>query len=395
MQLLILYFWPVCLAFLCLNGLTANAATHYLMPANPNAANPYTSWETAGTSVIDVVNAAMTNATMPRTVMATNGIYFLTNTVTITNDVTLQGVNGRDTTIFNGAASFFFILKHPLCILNRLTVTNGAGGIKIAAGTVTNCLITGCLPVILPGAISGINIGSIAGPAIIANSMISGNVTRGISVFLECAVMNCTIENNNSPTDGAGIYCGDFNAASMTFRNCLIRNNVATNTAYGGGIRINQMNNVNFANCTIVSNIAKTAGGGLAISGFLNTNAIVNCIIQSNACQSGSSQASRNIHFVTTTGNNTSSVGYSCSTSNSFFVLDSRGNTTNDPGFVGFAKGNYRLNSRSPCFNSGTNEMDWMISAVDLDGHARILHGQADMGAYELFIPSGTMFRFR
>ena len=65
---MIINFWLAC--FLCSGILAASAATHYLVPTNNTggAINPYTDWETAGTSVIDVVKAAMSNGTTPRTV---------------------------------------------------------------------------------------------------------------------------------------------------------------------------------------------------------------------------------------------------------------------------------------------------------------------------------------
>jgi len=36
-----------------------------------------------------------------------------------------------------------------------------------------------------------------------------------------------------------------------------------------------------------------------------------------------------------------------------------------------------------------------MTDAVDLDRRARILHGRVDMGAYELFILRGAIFKAR
>ena len=36
-----------------------------------------------------------------------------------------------------------------------------------------------------------------------------------------------------------------------------------------------------------------------------------------------------------------------------------------------------------------------MTDTVDLDGYARILHGRVDMGAYELFILRGAIFKVR
>ena len=58
--------------------------------------------------------------------------------------------------------------------------------------------------------------------------------------------------------------------------------------------------------------------------------------------------------------------------------------STNDPCFVNAAGENYRLQSNSPCINTGTNQ-SWMIGAMDLDGNPRIspASGIVDMGAYE------------
>jgi len=78
------------------------------------------------------------------------------------------------------------------------------------------------------------------------------------------------------------------------------------------------------------------------------------------------------------------------------------GNTALDPQFVDpdgpdndpqtFAGNNYRLSGISPCIDAGKNE-NWMLTATDLDGNPRILHGglslTVDMGAYEY------AFRFR
>jgi len=54
-------------------------ATHYVVTNGTpgvSSADPYTNWDTAGTNIIDVVNAAMTNA-VPRVVWVSNGVYVL------------------------------------------------------------------------------------------------------------------------------------------------------------------------------------------------------------------------------------------------------------------------------------------------------------------------------
>ena len=57
------------------------------------------------------------------------------------------------------------------------------------------------------------------------------------------------------------------------------------------------------------------------------------------------------------------------------------GNITSAPLFLDFAAGNLRLQSNSPCINSGNNT--WVASAIDLDDSPRVLGGTVDIGAYE------------
>jgi len=227
--------------FLCLSVLAAQAATHYLVPTNTSAANPYTNWAMAGTSVIDVVNAAMTNASTPRIIWVTNGVYVLTNSVSITNGVTLQSVNGRDVTIFNGNALYKFSMSHTSSVLNNLTITNcysasWGGGISLSSGTITNCLITDCISAANGG--GGIYMG--AAIAIVANCVIRRNrligAGQGGGVYtISGTIKNCTIEKNSSIGHGAGIMTG----GTDKIYNCLIVDNFSSGTSlYGGGIYI-------------------------------------------------------------------------------------------------------------------------------------------------------------
>jgi len=409
----------ICLGgLLCLSVLTANAATHYLVPTNTGAINPYTSWATAGTSVIDVVKAAMTNATTPRTVWTTNGVYVLTNDVTITNDVALRGVNGQDATIFNGNKLYHFVMQHTNCVLAALTISNGwssgdGGGIMIWGGTITNCLITSCANPDRFGAGVCIANGKVVNSTVSGNTNTAGGggITIGYSnsgnpISATGRVENCIVKDNYVTDQGAGIRLGTSGQYSSSVvaivKNSLIMNNIVGQTAsrYGGGIFI-CATNVLVANCTIVSNYATKAGGGVAFyCDSDRENVVINCIIISNSCTTNGSadpvtdERTRNIRKASGAAW-TNGVAYSCSTSNSYFVLNGRGNTTNDPAFTSFTGKDYRFSRTSPCFNSGTNQTDWMNGAVDLDGHARILHGRVDMGAYELYLPSGTIFRFR
>jgi len=84
-----------------LSGYCFAATTYYVVTNNPDSHDPYTNWGIAGTNIIDVVNAALTNGS-GNTVLVSNGTYVLTNEITITNTMTLQGVHGREYTFLNG-----------------------------------------------------------------------------------------------------------------------------------------------------------------------------------------------------------------------------------------------------------------------------------------------------
>jgi hypothetical protein len=72
-----------------------------------------------------------------------------------------------------------------------------------------------------------------------------------------------------------------------------------------------------------------------------------------------------------------STLAYCCTTPNPGGI----GNITNAPLFVDQANGNLRLQSNSPCINSGNNA--YVVGSTDLDGRPRIVGGTVDIGAYE------------
>jgi len=54
-------------------------------------------------------------------------------------------------------------------------------------------------------------------------------------------------------------------------------------------------------------------------------------------------------------------------------------NITNDPVFVNFAAGNFRLQTNSPCIDVGSGSP----GTIDLDGRPRVVGTKIDIGAYE------------
>ncbi len=193
---------------------------------------------------------------------------------------------------------------------------------------------------------------SLASPKIILDGFtISNGFTDyfGGGVFGgNATVQNCII-SENSAFYGGGAYCH-----KGTVQSCLINGNSAS---YGGGVYCYSGGTVQ--NCTICDNTSGFNGGGG------NGGTIYNSIIYYNTAGSDGDNL------------NDATVEYSCS----FPLYPGEGNTNSTPEFINRASGNYRLNSLSPCIDSGTNAFaggDW-----DLDGNPRIIGGIVDMGAYE------------
>jgi hypothetical protein len=137
----------------------------------------------------------------------------------------------------------------------------------------------------------------------------------------------CRILNNSSVQAGAVTYA--------ILYDCLVANNKGSQNDAGlvDGAAIN---------CTIVGNI----GGGVRGSSVLNSIVISNTVYNFSNCN----------------------ITNSCGTS----LPAGPGNIAADPRFVDYAKGDFRLDSNSPCINAGMN-MPWMYDATDLDGNRRVV----------------------
>jgi len=150
---------------------------------------------------------------------------------------------------------------------------------------------------------------------------------------------------------------GSGGAASFSIlQNCILTGNSVSGA--GGGTAYSDL-----INCTMTGNSAGFAGG--AYSCYLR-----NCIAYYN---------SEPNHFADYY------VRYSCTTP----MADGPGNITNAPLVVDQVAGNLRLQSNSPCINSGLNA--YGPSGPDRDGNPRILGGTVDIGAYEFQSPASVI----
>jgi hypothetical protein len=337
----------------CLVGvINVPAAVLYVDANSASPTPPYTNWVTAATNIQDAVDAAAAGDQ----ILVTNGVYQtggkadmfgVTNCVAVDKTLVLASVNGPSTTVINGSGVMRCVYLANSSRLTGFTLTNGfagpffaGGGVAFdvfgASGSVSNCVIVGCVA----------KYGGSAGPA----GPIYGYIPLGGTLI------NCILRSNsaghadfNIPGVGGGAY-------GTTLNNCTLIGNSAAGLGGGGGASSSKLQN-----CTLAGNSASGSGGGAVYSDLLNCIAYYNSEPNHLNC----------------------SVAYSCTTP----AFDGS-NITNAPTFVNT---NYwadlRLQAGSLCIDAGTNLSG--ILTNDLDGRPRPLDGNADgvaafdMGAYE------------
>ncbi len=155
--------------------------------------------------------------------------------------------------------------------------------------------------------------------------------------------LNSCLVKGNAARYGGGSYCG-------TLGNCIVSGNTAL---FGAGSY-----NGTLHNCTLSDNTA-TYGGGGACLGTLN-----NCIVWGNVART-----SNEVYGAT--------CRYLCSDE----PLAGVGNIVGNPLFLNAANGDYRLQTGSPCIDTGANA--YVMGETDFAGNPRVANGVVDIGAYE------------
>lgn len=416
----ITYVCITLVSLLWFGAIAVRATDRYVVePGTPGGTNagPYTNWNIAATQIQWAVNAAAAG----ETVWVTNGTYYLTNEISVGN-VILQSVNGMGKTFINGNYPAYtnrcLYINSTGAVVKGFTIMNAystnnvdgiaGGGVLLYSGTLRNCHITTNVGV-YGGGVQITGVGSIydciissnssttsAGLGgglystgrsnIINNCVFIGNVVgnRGGGMFLHGVsasdnrahtVINCVFIGNRAGTGdytfGGGVLVS---GANNTFRNCVFDGNTDSSTFNSaGGVMLYTASNTKIQNCTFARNTTEALYHWPDLAGAL----VENCIFVSNTYST--SQAS------TTNRNNRTDSPIAAGVNTN--------NITTNPSFVNYAAGNFRLAKGSPCINTGTNNLDWMTGAIDLDGRIRIRYGTGDMGAYE-YIAAGTIFSF-
>ena len=273
--------------------------------------------------------------------------------------------------------------------LNNCTLMyNWAGSGGGADGcTLNNCMLTG----------NSASEGGGASFGTLKNWMLTGNSvsSRGGGVYYS-TLNDCTLTSNSASSYGGG------GASDSGLNNCTLTGNSAYS---GGGAQGCTLNN-----CTLVGNSASGEGGG-AVDSTLN-----NCTITGNSAYSGGGSYMGTLNNCTITGNSGSYCGgaayaaelrncvvYYNTGTNANYTIDctlnyccttplppGTGNFTNAPLFADTnAWADLRLQSNSPCINSGCNA--FAPSGPDMDGNPRIVGGTVDVGVYEFQSPTSLL----
>ena len=206
----------------------------------------------------------------------------------------------------------------------------------------------------------------------------AGNTYSGLSAGGYVRVINCNFFGNFNPYSAGGMR-GGYGGATLI--NCVFAGNRAGRDSYvgdGGAFLGSGFGVDRFINCTIVGNSATRWVGGIS------AHAVKNCILWGNTDDSGSTQhaqlAALRVDYSIVQGWDGSTPG-TATTSIDPLLMDPIG----PDGITGTEDDDLRLSPGSPAINAADPNATGLLT-TDLDGHARVLCGRADIGAYEFGI---------
>ncbi len=271
------------------------------------------------------------------------------------------------------------------CVFIGNTSENHGAGMTNAFSnpTLTNCTFTDN---IAGGRGGGIHNGG-SSPTLI-NCVFTGNTAGEFGGGMESnslssedsspTLVNCTFIGNSAVEQGGAIYQGR-GVANVT--NCVFLGNSAD---VGGGLRVS-VHDTWVTNCTFFGNSATTDGGGMRMySGQWDLTGeavhLENSIFWGNSDAGGTDESAQVFSLEDPPLINYSNVqGWTG-------AMGGVGNNGEDPSFADAIGGDVRLSPASPAIDAGDPGFVPDPGVPDLDGHARVLCGRVDMGAYEFGI---------
>ena len=374
------------------------AATRYVSPTGGNV-SPYTSWATAAHKIQDAMDVALSgDRVLVAPATYTENICFKGKNLEVGSLYLTEGdTNYIASTVINGGAAgsvvTFTNSETASARLCGFTITNGLAGTSLHHGGGIRC--SGANPTLDHLIVSG---NSCVGPSgegggiylehsyssvrhVVVRGNSAGHTAGGIRVSYGLPTFaNIVIEGNTCELAGGGMLIYH---SSCSLRNVLIANNIADSGEGGGGVFLDGSSPV-FENVTFVGNSSISGvGGGLNVS-YCSSPRLLNCIAWGNSPEQISFNTAWYGMSITIDSSDIQDGLAGVITRGKGPVYWGGGNLQVDPLFAG--SGSYRLQSGSPCINTGTNQ-SWMATEVDLSGNSRIVNSVVDMGAYE-FLPA-------
>ncbi len=188
------------------------------------------------------------------------------------------------------------------------------------------------------------------------------------------SLVNCRLRGNVAQGEGGAMYSF---AAGVRLESCALTDNRAGSD---GGALFSDLSGVSLIGCTLVENESQSRGGGLY--NYVAVEArVTSTILWGNRDVSGTTEAAQIF------SNPSNSVEISYSIVEAWTGgMGGQGNRGDDPLFVAADEGDLRVLPESPAIDAGDPQFDPPPGARDLDGHARVLCGRVDIGAYEFGI---------
>lgn len=235
----------------------------------------------------------------------------------------------------------------------------------------------------------------------IGNSVNStANFCHGGAVYIRSdssTITNCSFIQNTLTSPGSAYGGAVYSIYKLSVNNSIfIANTAAGSNAYGGGLYSSQTDATKVANCTLVANaavgVSNSIGGGIVMPNN-PASSITNCILWDNFAMTGWQIPVLTNVSVTYNIIQGGYPGMENLDTNPLFVSHPNPGhdglwATEDDDF-----GDLRLQSHSPCVDTGNNEVCDPNIISDFAGSPRIIDGNCDSlgiidkGAYEYFLP--------
>ena len=423
-------------------------ATVYVDAANAaNAKWPYASWETAAADINVAYDTLIWKEGVAPTLIVTNGTYDITSKwLMLQNAIRLKSVEGPGKTTLRARNPEATDKRRVLYVNHQdawvegfnLNAANwqgyaygdkGAGALRLEAGTVTNCIISGSQGQVdcsggaeIKGGLlthcvfrgntanQGSSSGSMANGGglrvsggIVEHCVITNNYINkyspgtgygkggGLYVCGSGAIVrNCTIADNyciwqygddNRDFEGSQVWVsagllenctigdmkhGNVYASGVYQSGGTIRNCLLKGMSSGNAVQALKVANGSFYNNTVVTNGFGKTVNAQPVAVEVTGGEVVNCIFAANAgAVTDASGLVRN----------------SCYPE----ADDVRGNLAADPKLRSPKRDDWRVRSTSPCVNAGdVSVWEGVENPIDLRGDPRVLNRQVDMGCYEV-----------